>query len=115
MTIAGTKCHRYTVMTGAFRCLTRCHRCGLASSGDTMGSAARSSPTWAAANASSAIDGGFVLPEPTISTMNDPHISKPASRAAPPAAITNGRHHVDVRVRSCQAKPHWWIEPHTNR
>src|ERR1035437_1306542 len=115
MTIAGTKCHRYTVMTGAFRCLTRCQRRDLASSGDTTGSAARTSPAWTAANASSAIDGGFVLPEPTMSTMKDPDISKPASRAAPPAAIAYGRHLADVRVRSCQAKPHWWIEPHTNR
>ena len=105
MTIAGTKCHRYTVMTGAFRCLTRCQRRGLASSGDTTGSAASSSPAWTAANASSAIDGGFVLPEPTMSTMKDPDISSRPSRAAPPAAITNGRHHGDVRVRPARRSP----------
>ena len=78
-------------MTVASRRLTRCHGRGLASNRDTMGSVARSRPARVAANASSTIDGGFVLPEPAMSTMEDPGISKPARRAAPPAAIADGR------------------------
>ena len=102
-------------MTVLFSCLTRRHSQGLASSRDTGRSAARSSPAWAAAYASSAIDGGLVLPDPTMSTLKGPQASNPASKTAPPAASAYGRHRALVSVASCQEKPHWWIEPHTNR
>ncbi len=106
-------------MTVAFRFLTCRPRRGRVSSRDTAGSKASSSPAWAAANASSATDGGVVLPmrspAPIMSTGKGPQVSSPASRAAPPAAIAAGRHRRPVSVPSCQAKPHWCIAPHASR
>src|SRR5580692_4712402 len=107
MTIAGTKCHRYTFMTTAFNRLTRCHRRSRASSLVTQGSAASTNPAWAAAYASSAIDGGLVLPDPTMSGEKVRDVTSPASRAAPPAASAYLRHPGDVSEPSCQEKPHW--------
>jgi len=44
-----------------------------------------------------------------------PDVTSPASRAAPAAASAYGRHRGWVKIPSRQAKPHWWIEPHTSR
>src|SRR3984885_1802050 len=115
MMIAGTKCHRYTFMTTAFSRLTGRHRRSLDSSLVAQGSASSTSPAWAAAYASSAIDGGLVLPEPTMSGAKDRDVTRPASRAPPPAVSAYRCHFFDVSERSCQKKPHWWIDPQTNR
>ena len=80
-----------------------------------QGSASSTSPTWAAAYASSAIDGGLVLPDPTMSGAKDRDVTRPASKAPPPAASAYKCHLFDVREPSCQKKPHWWIDPQTNR
>jgi hypothetical protein len=90
MMTTGTICHRYTVMTVAFRRVTRRHRRALRSSRDTTGSAASTSPHCAAANASSATDGGVVLatrsPAPIMSTGKGPQVSRAASATMPQPA-----------------------------
>jgi hypothetical protein len=96
-------------MTVPLSRVTSRQRRGRASHLDTNGSAARTSQVWAAANASSAIDGGVVLPmrspTPIMSTGKGPQTSRPAKTAAPPAARAQGRHRARVRVPSRHANP----------
>ncbi|MDX6352088.1 MAG: hypothetical protein QOF84_6878 [Streptomyces sp.] len=98
-------------MTVALRRETCRHLGAGASSRAPAGPAASSSLVWAAAKASSAIDGGLALPTrspaPIMSTGKNPQASSPVRSVVPTAAGAWGRHRGRVWLPSCQAKSHW--------